>query len=427
MIICYQGTPGSGKSYDAVIKIIANLRKGRVVYTNIDGLGDPVRREFIMKKSHLTEMQLDMQLIHWDTMHSQSDREKVCNFTQYVEPRSLVVIDEIHKYFNARDWQSEKNKTFCEWGSTHRHHGFDMLMLTQDYEKVDKQVRSLIEYTYEYKKINFMGSKVTNRFIIYSYSGEPTGKYITKSYGTYDKSIFHCYDSYITRDIKELPVQKHANIFKHPVFFAIPVLIIIFVVLFFKSGFSKGEIIPGANKALELTKHNKDVSVVSSVGVVSSKRSGNVQVIEYKDLKNGVSLQQNQKASVPINSSAFSGSSFPAKKSRAVVKTIAEASELCDLQGFVKNADTEYLYYRCDDREVIFHDGVLYYSFIRDKNVSIPISSSGSQSSFVPAIQSEKNKTLTAVPHSSSFPSAIPLTVPSQNKPVRYTKQQPSR
>lgn len=366
MIICYQGTPGSGKSYDAVIKIIANLRKGRVVYTNIDGLGDPVRREFIMKKAGLTEMQLDMQLFHWNG-NLPVDVQKIESFTKYVEPRSLVVIDEIHKYFNARDWQSEKNKIFCDWGSTHRHHGFDMLMLTQDYEKVDKQVRSLIEYTYEYKKINFMGSKVNNKYITYSYSGEPTGKWITKSYGTYDKSIFHCYDSYVTRDMKELPVQKHANIFKHPVFYAIPVLILIFVMLFFKSGFSKGEIIPGSAKALELTKKTGNKSAVVSSVSGDKKPIGNVQVVEFKDL-------QNNNFKLPVEKNNFVPASFSPVKSKSGIRTIEDAEALCDFQGFVKNDDTEYRYYQCGDKQVIFHDGVLSFSFVRDKSVALPVS-----------------------------------------------------
>ena len=36
MIVGFVGTPGSGKSYDAVKKILFNLKKGRHVYTNID-------------------------------------------------------------------------------------------------------------------------------------------------------------------------------------------------------------------------------------------------------------------------------------------------------------------------------------------------------------------------------------------------------
>ncbi|MBT9168237.1 MAG: Zona occludens toxin [Syntrophomonadaceae bacterium] len=287
MIICYQGTPGSGKTYDAVIKIIANLKKGRKIYTNIDGLGDAVCREQIMRMAGLTEVQLDMQLIHWDTSSVQG-KEKVYNFMEHVEPRSYIVIDEIHKYFNCRDWQTEKNRLFAEWGSTHRHFGFDLLMITQDYEKIDKQVRSLIEYTYVYRKINFMGSMVKNKYIVYSYSGEPVGRYIVKSYGTYDKSIFHCYNSYVTRDMKELPIQTHANIFRHPVFYVIPVLLLVFVALFLESGFSKGEIIPGSHKAMELAKKKGSVDsaneVNKQVDVVDVNKGSKPVVIEYSEL-----------------------------------------------------------------------------------------------------------------------------------------------
>ena len=38
MIVFFVGTPGSGKSYEAVKKIVDNLKIGRTVCTNIDGM-----------------------------------------------------------------------------------------------------------------------------------------------------------------------------------------------------------------------------------------------------------------------------------------------------------------------------------------------------------------------------------------------------
>ena len=47
MIIGFAGTPGSGKTYEAVKKILDNLQWGRVVYTNIDGIMEPACLEAI--------------------------------------------------------------------------------------------------------------------------------------------------------------------------------------------------------------------------------------------------------------------------------------------------------------------------------------------------------------------------------------------
>ena len=64
MIIIHEGVPGSGKSYDAVRKIIDALKKGRVVYTNIDGLDKDQCREYLTGFLSITRDALDGQLVH---------------------------------------------------------------------------------------------------------------------------------------------------------------------------------------------------------------------------------------------------------------------------------------------------------------------------------------------------------------------------
>ena len=62
MIIGFVGTPGSGKSYEAVKKLLDNLRLGRVIYTNIAGLDEDVYREHIKVYCGLDDYQLSRQL-----------------------------------------------------------------------------------------------------------------------------------------------------------------------------------------------------------------------------------------------------------------------------------------------------------------------------------------------------------------------------
>jgi len=275
MIICYQGTPGSGKTYDAIVKIIANLKKGRKVYTNIDGLGDAVRRENIKQIAGLNDLDMEMNLIYVDRL----DFKEVIKMHKTADKGSLLVIDEIHNYFNAREWQSEANKDFCSWASTHRHYGYDLVMITQDIEKVDKQVRSLVEYTYQYRKINFMGKFINKKYIVYAYCGEPVGKHLNKSIYTYDDKIFHCYDSYVTKDTKEVGIMKHVNIFKHPIFYAIPVMLIFFIIMFSRSSFIHGSIIPGSSSL----KKNE----IKKESVKKEENKKGATIIEYKVLMNG--------------------------------------------------------------------------------------------------------------------------------------------
>ncbi len=236
MITAFTGTPGSGKSYDAARKIIDNLRKGRVIYTNIRGMDSPECFEVIKLVAGLSDYGLAKHLRFLEAA-------QVKEFWLHVEPGSLIVLDEVQNDFNARDWQSQKNVQFNAWASTHRHHGYDVILITQSIQRLDTAVRALVEWTYIYRKVNFFGSLVQKKYMCYAYGGEDTaGPPLAKSYHTYDPQIFLCYQSYVSKDIKELGVMKHVNIFKHPVFYAIPVVFGYFVYMLFNSGMIHGDL-----------------------------------------------------------------------------------------------------------------------------------------------------------------------------------------
>jgi len=152
--------------------------------------------------------------------------------------------NKVHKHYNDRDWQATASRELGDWASTHRHMGYDLILITQSIEKVDKQVRTLTEWTYFYRKVNFLGSLVSNAYIKYSYSGDDhEGKALTNSKHTYSPDIFPCYKSYVSADAKEVGFMKHVNVLKHPVFFAIPAVICLCLYMFFqKSSFASGDI-----------------------------------------------------------------------------------------------------------------------------------------------------------------------------------------
>ena len=238
MIIAYVGTPGSGKSYEAVKKMLENLKLGRTVFTNIDGLDGDKQREHIKLKSGLNDIQLDEQLNHLDN-------EQIKEFWVYADkkPGSLVIVDEVHKLFSNRDWASSSNKDFTEWASTHRHGGFDVLLITQDIDKVDKHARSLIEWCYFFRKINHFGKLVSLKYRRYAYDDDNHhGKPVTEETLTYDKTVFPCYSSYDASGTEELGIQKNVNVLKHPVFLAIPVVLGIFIYFLSQSSLVSGNI-----------------------------------------------------------------------------------------------------------------------------------------------------------------------------------------
>lgn len=238
MFACFEGTPGSGKSYDAIKKILDNLKKRRVVYTNIDGVFEPDQLEFTKYYTGLDDWEISKYFLPLDN-------SSVHTFYKSGQRGYLAVIDEAHKPFNSRDFQKEKNRLFADWSSTHRHEGVDCILITQDAQKIDSQIRSNFEWTYRYRKMNFFGGLTDNFYLVYTFTGEGDGRPIgppTKK--RYDSRIFNCYKSYVADDLKEVGFMKKVNILKHPIFFALPVILLLFLYLASKSSFAKGKFVP---------------------------------------------------------------------------------------------------------------------------------------------------------------------------------------
>jgi zona occludens toxin (predicted ATPase) len=251
MIIGFAGTPGSGKTYEAVKKITDNLQWGRVVYTNIDGISDPVCLEMIKSYCELSDLALKKQL------HFLEDWQ-VPDFWMHVQPGSLIVLDEVQKVFSSREWQTTKNNAFASWASTHRHNGFDVVLISQAVERIDSAVRALLEWTYVFRKVNFFGGAVQKKYLCYAYGGDDTNANpLKKSVRTYNPKVFLCYKSYVAKDVKELGIMQHVNVLKHPVFFAIPlVLCFTLYMLFAKSSIATGDLF-GSKQAMTAYEQRK--------------------------------------------------------------------------------------------------------------------------------------------------------------------------
>ncbi len=244
MITCYTGTPGGGKSYAAVLLMIDMLKKGRTIYTNMDGLDDESCRVALSLVSGVDREVLESRLFHMT-------REKTLHFWDIAPPGSVIIIDEVHKLWSSRSYASEPNKVMAEWCSTHRHQGYDAVLITQALDKLDGHVRSLIEWTHRCRKVNFLGNWVKRSYYEYVYSEDDERNCLSRKRKSYDPVVFKCYKSYAAKDIKEKGIGKATNILRHPIFYAIPCVFAIMVVMLFKSGLAHGDIF-GSKK------HQKD-------------------------------------------------------------------------------------------------------------------------------------------------------------------------
>ena len=259
MIIGFAGIPGTGKSYEAAKKILDNLRLGRRVYTNLDGLDEQECQRYLQDLSGLDDYNFNRNFVYLS-------RNDVTRFWEIAKPGSMIVLDEMHKHFNARNWQSKDNGALADWASTHRHHGYDVIAITQDMEKLEKQFRTLIEWTYVYRKVNFLGSLVNKKYLVYTYSGcDHDGKPLATNCRTYDPRIFRIYKSYFG-DAKEVGVMKHLNVLRHPVIYAVPVVLAVFVYLaFYKSSIGTGDLFGTKAFAAKVEATRKQPKVSSPV------------------------------------------------------------------------------------------------------------------------------------------------------------------
>ena len=285
MIIGYVGTPGSGKTYEAVKCILDNLQKGKVIYTNIDGLEKTECREMIKNVCGLSELAITRQL-------KILEPDQLEDFWNHIEPRSMIVLDEVQKVFSSREWQSQKNKQFGFWASTHRHHGYEVILITQNPERIDSAVRALFEWTYLFRKVNFFGGAVQKKYICYSYAGDDThGKPLARRTETYNPAIFRCYKSYVNDDIQEQNIRKHVNVLKHPVFFAIPVVLCATLyMLFGKSSLATGDVF-GSKQAV--TAYKKDLENSEKIDQPKTHRVYSKNII-ITSQKNGVKKYTNR-------------------------------------------------------------------------------------------------------------------------------------
>lgn len=234
MYIIHEGVPGSGKSYDAVKRMLDVLKGKRVVYTNIDGVFNQRSLEAIAAYTGLDYSEVRQLLRPLD------NQTQVKRFWEHCESGSYIIIDEAQLYWNSRDYQLQDNKDHGAFASTHRHQGYDVLLITQRAERIDSALRALCEWRYRYRKLNFFGGAIKASYLCYSFNGDDP-KVLNTRKGTYDKRVFLCYSSYVG-DASEKSVRKPPNILNHPIFYGLGFVLISVVYLFSQSGLAHGDI-----------------------------------------------------------------------------------------------------------------------------------------------------------------------------------------
>jgi len=195
MINGIAGKPGGGKSYEAVKShVIPAIKDGRMVVTN-----------------------LPLQVEHFVAVYGEQVRDLIVivdyNYHDYGSAKPFSVIGDWLKH---QDWKNDKGQgvLFCideahlslpngkgsaeftkvlEFLSMHRHYGFDVLLITQNFKKVHRDIRDMVQLVYRCIKKSMFGQD--DQYIIKVHEGCTT-QVVNTDEREYESYIFKFYKSH---------------------------------------------------------------------------------------------------------------------------------------------------------------------------------------------------------------------------------------
>ncbi|TMP78583.1 MULTISPECIES: zonular occludens toxin domain-containing protein [unclassified Pseudoalteromonas] len=237
MIIFHEGLPGSGKSYEALVKhIIPSLQKGRKVYARLNGFNHE-------KVSELTGKTVD----ELKDLYTEITEEQVHTVYDLVENDSLLVLDELQNFFpSGRQKLSDEMTQFI---AEHRHRGMDIICMGQALADCHTTWKRRIERKITFLKLSMLGMDKKYKWEMYQGSingakGDVVFKKVKSGTDTYDSKYFGSYLSHQqTTGNTDVYSDDRVNIFKTKQFmFYIPIFIgVIAFALYYLVGFFNGD------------------------------------------------------------------------------------------------------------------------------------------------------------------------------------------
>lgn len=253
MINLLIGPPGGGKSYEAVVfHILPALANGRKVITNVPldfrniSFIDPAYPQLIdlVVKTKADDNKTDSQQPKSvaNRFRSQFRSETFvdrpfANLEDYgdawrqenTKAGPLYVIDECHLALPRGQTKREVE----EWFSLHRHESADVLLITQSYGKVSKNIIDLVQVCYRVKKGTAFGT--SNSYIRKVQDGV-RGDVVNTSVRKYEKRYFNLYNSHTRGGGEELAAQDITPIWKRWPFIGAALFIPAAIAIFFSIG-----------------------------------------------------------------------------------------------------------------------------------------------------------------------------------------------
>lgn len=258
MIYAICGKPGSYKSCYAVEKfVLPALKKGRKVYTNIDGLNS----NYISVYYDLDPIDCEQNMnvlgrVYDEDGSYHEDRERIRRFYEELPYNSLVIIDEAQNYFSSRDFKESFSSDLIPWLTKHRHLGIDVVWITQNLESVDITFRRNTHLTYSLRRAENIGMK--NAAFVYIFdSADLERRHMARKLYRPDITVFKLYSSYQTEEVQEK--RTSYNVFLRSPFIWFGLVVFGWAAYVLLSGSFSREVLRTAPQKIEAVPEEKKV------------------------------------------------------------------------------------------------------------------------------------------------------------------------
>jgi len=147
----YEGTPGSGKTLHATEEGIIAMRRPGGVIANYVVTKPRLRKDGSEKWVYLSaeDMTPEALIEHAERWHPKGK-----------ESQGTIIIDECHRVLNSRTTWTGRQKIasrqleLVQFLAEHRHFGYDVILVVQNLQMLDKHARFLAEYRVKHFKAN---------------------------------------------------------------------------------------------------------------------------------------------------------------------------------------------------------------------------------------------------------------------------------
>lgn len=213
MISLVTGKIGSGKTLHSVGLITSHIAKGGTVYTNVD-LVWPELVKWV--RIHHRVIPEEAQLNRIDLVDDDSWHKLIAWGT--ADLPVLVVLDEIHLFFNARDWQKTQtlHRSMLSFLSQSRKACVDVVFIAQVATTLEKQFRVQCEWEFYCRNVKDIVIPIFGKlpfcFMLLVKKDVETDKAVERRFISYDKSLFPVYDTRAFLDAEMRQAAESANV-----------------------------------------------------------------------------------------------------------------------------------------------------------------------------------------------------------------------